>query len=111
MANSSKIVPLPDFLIERGEIKKENILDLGKFSVAMLYLSPEAKIIEHPHNSDNEIYRLVLGSNCVCSVNGKLQTLKCGEKSICLKGERHSLENPSPISTIRVLSIKYSTDK
>lgn len=94
-----KIIPetLSAELVERGEVTKYPIYSNeysmhsadDQVTVAMLELSPGARIKLHEHKSDNEVYFIV----------DTKEYLYCG------KGGAHSLENTSN-EIMRVLSIK-----
>ena len=87
-------VPMP-YSLEAGKVEKGTILvqpmyeSAGK-KVSMLTFFPGAKIKEHIHTDDQEMYIVI-------------DTLK---GSVCKKTEAHSLENPSTSDYMFVLSIK-----
>lgn len=98
---------LPSFLVERGTVKKEVILDgFNGVTVVNLFLCVGAKVKLHPHNSENEIYKLETGTECICTIDGIVHELGCGDSCICLAGQSHDLENTSG-HPIKVISIKY----
>ena len=94
-----KIIPekLSAELIERGDVKKytlysneHNLHSIDDLVIiAMLELSPGAKIKLHEHLSDNEVYFIV----------DTHEYLYCG------KGGAHSLENKTN-NVMRVISVK-----
>ena len=90
MEKGLKFEPLDSYYVERGSVKKCLLFQQGFFSVAILELSPGAKIRKHRHNVDNEKY-----------------VFENGESSTCTKGYEHELENTTD-KTIRVYSIKWS---
>jgi mannose-6-phosphate isomerase-like protein (cupin superfamily) len=87
---------IPNHLVERGEIKKfpiyKNAESKEITEIALLELSPGAKIKLHRHNSDSEIY-FILGS----------KRYEC-----CHIGGEHSLENTTG-EVMQVLSVKSAT--
>ncbi|MDO4975322.1 MAG: hypothetical protein Q4E61_03280 [Alphaproteobacteria bacterium] len=87
---------IPSHLVERGEIKKfpiyKNTESKEITEIALLELSPGAKIKLHKHNSDSEIY-FILGS----------KRYEC-----CPIGGEHSLENTTG-EVMQVLSVKSAT--
>lgn len=82
--------PLPQTLVEKGEVFKTLVLETKKATVALLTLLPGAKIAEHQHVNDEEWYFDV-----------EEKVIKC-----CSKGDFHSLENTTE-DIKYVLSIKY----
>lgn len=89
--NCYEITLLEGSKVEKGEVFSETIYQDSVRTVSLLTLSPGAKIKEHLHLYDSEIY---LG-------------LHTGEKiGECRQFERHSLENPSTSQYLFVLSIK-----
>ena len=90
MKNSLKFEPLDSMLVERGTVKKCLLFQQGYFSVAILILSPGAKIKKHPHRFNNEKY-----------------VLDTGEVLVCTKGCEHELENSNG-SDLRVIAIQWA---
>ncbi len=86
-----KVTTINESLIEAGCILKAFIYEDDDCCVSMLMLSPQAKIKEHKHTVDSEVYFL----------------FKTGEYRKCEVGESHSLENPDKEDWMPVLSIKY----
>lgn len=104
---SRRLEHLSPDLVERGTVKKEVIIDgFNGVSVVNLFLSVGAKIKFHPHNFENELYKLETGLECTCTIDGLVHKLMCGESCVCLAGQSHNLENTSG-HPIKVLSIKY----
>lgn len=81
--------------VEKGEVFSETIYKDSVKTVSLLTLSPGAKVREHLHLYDSEIYF----------------DLKTGDViGECKQFERHSLENPSN-QYLFVLSIKTMGEK
>ena len=77
-------------LIERGFVLKSSVYYDEDCEVALLMLSPNAKIKKHKHVNDSEYYFMVKDNLFVG----------------CKKGESHELENLSD-EWLPVISIKY----
>ena len=86
----SGMEPLPQSLVERGEVFKTLVLETKECTMVLLTLFPGAKIREHQHVDDKECYYYV----------------KDKVAKICSVGDSHSLENNSD-EVMFVLSIKY----
>ena len=85
--------PLPENLIEREEVMKTLIYQSngrGITEIALLELSPGAKIKRHKHTDDNEIYFDIITK----------------EVEVCEIGGEHELENFTK-DVLYVLSIKW----
>lgn len=76
--------------VESGQVFVDYIYEDDKKQVALLTLSPGAKIKEHLHLFDSEIY-----------IN-----IKTGEKHECPQYERHSYKNKSENEYCFLISIK-----
>lgn len=87
---------LPD-TIAQGTVKKtlifQNKDQKGVTEVAMLEVSPNAKILPHSHDKDHEIY----------------YNIESREFFICLMGGIHELENNTD-DTLKILSVKIVGD-
>ncbi|MBR2587941.1 MAG: hypothetical protein IKD77_01910 [Bacilli bacterium] len=87
---------IPNNLVERGEIKKFPIYknaDSNEITeIALLELSPGAKIKLHKHSNDSEIYFILDSKRYEC----------------CSIGEAHELENTTG-EIMKVLSVKSAT--
>ena len=90
MINTLKFQPLDSQLIERGTVQRCLLFQQDYFLVAILLLSPGAKIKKHTHFADNEKY-----------------VFETGEIQVCIKGCEHELENPTD-TELHVLSIKWA---
>lgn len=88
--NSELPTIAPD-LIKEGTVFKDLVYQSETCEVALLILSPNAKIKRHKHVDDKEYY-----------FNLTSQELKG-----CIKGHSHELNNDSPYEWMFVLSIKY----
>lgn len=86
-----KVTTIDESLIEEGIVLKAFIYEDNDCCVSMLMLSPQAKIKEHKHTVDSEVY----------------YQFKTGELKMCDIGKSHSLENPDQNDWLPVLSIKY----
>ncbi len=86
-----KVTTIDESLIEEGIVLKAFIYEDNDCSVSMLMLSPQAKIKEHKHTVDSEVY----------------YQFKTGEFKMCDIGKSHSLENPDQNDWLPVLSIKH----
>jgi quercetin dioxygenase-like cupin family protein len=86
-----QMTTIDESLIEEGFILKSSIYEDDECIVSMLILSPGAKIKEHEHLADTEVYYLV----------------RTGEIRKCEIGESHSLENPDKEDWMPVISIKH----
>ena len=76
--------------VERGKVYIKPLYSSKNIEMSMLYLSPGAKVREHKHTVDSEIYE---------EVDGKYS-------EVCNKGESHSLENSSTHRWLVILSVK-----
>ena len=77
--------------VEKGEVFSETIYQDSVKTVSLLTLSPGAKIREHLHLYDSEIYFDLQAGKII------------GQ---CVQFDRHSLKNPSHSQYLFVLSIK-----
>jgi mannose-6-phosphate isomerase-like protein (cupin superfamily) len=80
---------LPLELVENGSVQKTLIYKDATLEVALLVLSPGAKIKRHQHIDDEELYVIISTRECIW----------------CRKGEWHSLTNESEHPML-VLSVK-----
>ena len=76
--------------VEKGIVLVQPMYESAEKKVSVLTLFPGAKIKEHLHKDDKEMYIII-------------ESLK---GSLCKRGEAHSLENPSTSEYMFVLSIK-----
>lgn len=90
LSRVDKMTQIDESLIDEGIILKSFIYEDDKCLVSLLMLSPGARIKEHKHVLDSEVYYIF-----------KEKKLK-----ECKKGESHSLENPYS-EWMPVISIKY----
>lgn len=89
LSKVDKMTQIDESLIEEGIILKSFIYEDEDCTLSLLMLSPGAKIKEHEHTSDSEIYYLFK--------QNKLEQCACGGT--------HSLQNPYT-DWLPVLSIK-----
>lgn len=90
LSRVDKMTEIDESLISEGFVLKSFIYEDDECVVSLLMLSPGAKIKEHKHEQDSEVY-YVFKEKKVLS---------------CEKGESHSLENQY-LDWMPVLSIKY----
>ena len=90
LSKVDKMTEIDESLIETGIVLKSFIYEDDECTVSMLMLSPGAKIKEHKHVRDSEVYYIF-----------KEKKLK-----ECENGESHSLANPYT-DWMPVISIKY----
>jgi mannose-6-phosphate isomerase-like protein (cupin superfamily) len=59
-------------------------------------LNPGTALHYHQHLEDEEFYAIISGRGIYVDNEGKKHPVKSGDVTFCLRGEKHSLENPGP---------------
>ena len=90
LSKVDKMTQIDESLIEEGNILKSFIYKDEDCIVSLLMLSPGAKIKEHKHVIDSEVYYMV----------------KQNKLEHCKLGETHSLENTTA-DWLPVISVKF----
>lgn len=86
------VTKLPAEKVENGEIYQRILFDEEGLTVSILYLGPKAKVAEHMHTTDMEIY--------VAWHRARFRF------EICKKGNSHSLQNTANKEWLVVMSVK-----
>lgn len=84
------LIPLESKKIESGEVYKKTIFKNSNTEISFLWVGPRARIKEHKHLEDSELYRDV----------------DDGFVEICNKGKTHKVYNIDDNNWLLILSIK-----
>ena len=76
--------------VERGKPLSE---DSPFFAVMVNELAPGAVLPWHEHAEDEEVYFIISGQGSYLDNGKKPHQVKRGDVTLCLKGEKHGLEN------------------